>query len=96
MRQGFIDTPWRDHKIIIVEMNETSERGPGQWALNTDLSKDPKFLEELEDQWKYFALAKDKFSSKLVWWDRAKVMVKTIAMIYSIHNKTNSIRILHM
>ena len=43
MRQGFIDTPWRDHKIITVEMNETSERGPGQWALNTDLLKDPKF-----------------------------------------------------
>ena len=87
MKQGFIDTPWRDHKIITVEMNETSERGPGQWALNTDLLKDPKFLEEVEDQWKYFAQAKDKFSSKLVWWDRAKAMVKTIAMIYSIHKK---------
>ena len=87
MRQGFIDTPWRDHKIITVEMNETSERGPGQWALNTDLLKDPKFLEEVEDQWKYFAQAKDKFASKLAWWDRAKAMVKTIAMIYSIHKK---------
>ena len=60
--------------------------GPGQWALNTDLLKDPKFL-EVEDQWKYFTQAKDKFSSKLVWWDRAKAMVKTIAMIYSIHKK---------
>ena len=40
MRQGFIDTPWKDHKIISVEMNETSERGPGQRALNTDLLKD--------------------------------------------------------
>ena len=72
MRQDFIDTPWRDHKIISVEMNETSERGPGQWALKTDLLKDPKFLEEVEDQWKYFAQVKDKFSSKLVWWDREK------------------------
>ena len=27
MRQGFIGTPWKDHKIITVEMNETSERG---------------------------------------------------------------------
>ena len=71
MRQGFIDTPCRDHKIISVEMNETSERGSGQWALNTDLLKDPKFLKEGEDQWKYFAQAKDKFSSKPVWWDRA-------------------------
>ena len=87
MRQGFIDTPWRDHKIISVEMNETSERGPGQWALDTDLLKDPKFSEEVEDQWKYFAQAKEKFSSKLVWSDRAKAMVKTIAMIYSIHKK---------
>ena len=68
-------------------MNETSERGPGQWALNTDLLKDPKFLEEVEDQWTYFALAKDKFSSKLVWWDRAKAMVKTITMTDSIHKK---------
>ena len=56
-------------------MNEISERGPGQWALNTDLLKDPKFLEEDEDQWKYFAHAKDKLPSKLVWWDRAKAMV---------------------
>ena len=87
MRQGFIDTPWRDHKIITVEMNETSERGPGQWVLNTDLLKDQKFLEEVEDQWKYFAQAKDKFASKLAWWGRAKAMVKTIAMIYSIHKK---------
>ena len=68
-------------------MNETSERGPGQWALNTYLLKDPKFLEEVEDQSKYFAQAKDKYISKLVWWDRAKSMVKTIAMIYSIHKK---------
>ena len=44
MRQGFIDTPWRDHKIITVEMNETSEKGPGQWALNTDLLKGSKIL----------------------------------------------------
>ena len=66
MRQGFFDTPWRDHKIITVVMNETSERGPGQWALNANLLKDPKFLEEVEDQWKYFAQAKDKFFSKLV------------------------------
>ena len=87
MRQGFIDTPWRDHKIITVEMNQTSERGPGQWALNTCLLKDPKFLEEVEDQWKYFAQAKDKFSSKLVWWDRAKAMAKTITVIYFIHKK---------
>ena len=36
--------------IISVEMNETSERGPEQWALETDLLKDPKFLEEVEDQ----------------------------------------------
>ena len=63
MREGFIDTPWRDHKIITVETNETSERVPGQWALNTDLLRDPKFLEEIEDQWTYFAQAKDKFSS---------------------------------
>ena len=68
-------------------MNETSERGPGQWALNTDLLKDTKFLEEVEDQWKYFVQAKDKFCSKLVWWDRTKAMVKTIAMIYSIQKK---------
>ena len=87
MRQSFIATPWRDHKIISVEMNETSERGPGQWVLNTNLLKDPKFLEEVEDKWKYFAQVKDKFSSKLVWWDRAKAMVKTITMIYSIHKK---------
>ena len=71
-------------------MNVTSERGPEQWALNTDLLKDPKFLEEGEDQWKYFSQAKDKFYSKLVWWDRAKAMVKPIVMIYSIHKKKQS------
>ena len=68
-------------------MTETSETGSGQWALNTDQLNDPKFLEDVEDQWKYFAQAKDKFSSKLVWWDRAKAMIKTIAMVYSIHKK---------
>ena len=65
MRQGFIATPWRDHKIVSVEMNEASEKGPGQCALNTDLLKDPKFLEEVEDQWKYFSQAKDKFLQNL-------------------------------
>ena len=44
MRQGFIDTPWRHHKIISVVMNDTSERGPRQWALNTDLLKGSKVL----------------------------------------------------
>ena len=61
MRQSFIDTPWRDHKIISVEMNETSEMGPGQWALSTDLLKDPKFLEKVEDQWKYLPRPKTNF-----------------------------------
>ena len=63
-------------------MNET----PGQWALNTDLLRDPKLL-EAEDQWKYFAQAKDKFSSELIWWDRAKAMVKAIPMFHTIHKK---------
>ena len=86
-RHVFIDTPWKDHKIIALDINEPYERGPGQWALNNELLKDANFLREIEEQWLYFRQAKRKFSSILEWWDRAKELVKTIAIMFSIQKK---------
>ena len=33
---NFIKTPWNDHKVVQVEVSNSTERGPGQWALNTE------------------------------------------------------------
>ena len=37
LKQNFKETPWDDHKIVVVELSQSMDRGPGQWALNTDL-----------------------------------------------------------
>ena len=87
LKQNFKETPWDDHKIVVVELSQSIERGPGQWALNTDLLRDTNFLTEVEKQWSRFSELKNDFTSKVEWWDRAKAMVKTIAMIFSIHEK---------
>ena len=42
---------------------------------------------EVEKQWSRFSELKNYFTSKVEWWDRAKAMVKTIKMIFSIHKK---------
>ena len=39
LKQNFKETPWYDHKIVVVELSQSIDRGPGQWALNTDLPK---------------------------------------------------------
>ena len=87
LRQNFKETPWDDHKIVVVELSQSIDRGPGQWALNTDLLRDTKFLTEVENQWSRFFELKNDFTSKVEWWDKAKAIVKTIAMIFSIHKK---------
>ena len=84
---NFIETPWNDHKVVQIEVGDSTERGPGQWALNTDLLKDPSFLHEIRTQWVIFAKTKSEFLTVLEWWDRAKAMIKTIALIFSIHKK---------
>ena len=38
-------------------------------------------------QWAIFAKTNSEFVTVLVWWDRAKAMVKTIALIFSIYKK---------
>ena len=86
-RNNFIDTPWEDHKMFQCDISDETERGPGQWALNTALLKDPSFTEELGKQWKYFQQSKNRFLTLLEWWDRAKALVKTIAIDFSIRKK---------
>ena len=71
---------------MVVELSQSIDRGPGQWALNTDLL-DINFLTEVEKQWSRFSELKNDFTSKVEWWDRAKAIVKTIAMIFSIYKK---------
>ena len=36
-KQNFKETQWDDHKIAGLELSQSIDRGPGQWALNTDL-----------------------------------------------------------
>ena len=87
LKQNFKETPWDDYKIVVVELSQSIDRGPGQWALNTDLLRDTNFLTEVGKQWSRFSDLKNDFTSKVEWWDRAKAMVKTIAMIFSRHKK---------
>ena len=87
LRHSFIETPWNDHKVVQVDISDLTERGPGQWALNTDLLKDPSFFHEIGTQWAIFSKTKSEFRRVLEWWDRAKAVVKTIALIFSIHKK---------
>ena len=49
--------------------------------------KNPSFLHEIGTQWAIFSKAKSEFPTFLEWWDRAKAMVKTIALIFSFHKK---------
>ena len=85
LRHNFIETPLNDHKVVQVEVSDSTERGPGQWAPNTDLLKDPSFLCEIRTQSAISAKTKSEFLTVLEWWDRAKAMIKTIALIFSIH-----------
>ena len=88
LRHNFIETPWNDNKVVQVEVSDSTERGLGQWALNTDLLKDPFFFVKSEHtQWAIFAKTKSEFPTVLEWWDRAKAMIKTIVLIFSIHKK---------
>ena len=59
-----------------MELSQSVDRGPGQWALNTDLLRDTNFLTEVEKQWSRFSELKNYFTSKVEWRDRAKAMVK--------------------
>ena len=87
LRHNFIETPWNDHKVVQVKVSDSTAREPGQWALNTDLLKDPSFLCEIRKQWTIFAKTKSEFLTVLEWWNRAKAMIKTTALIFSIHKK---------
>ena len=84
---NFIETPWNDHKVVQVEFTDSTEREPGQWAPNTDLLRDSSFLREIRTQWAILTQTKSEFLTVLEWWDRAKVMIKTIALIFFIHKK---------
>ena len=80
---NFIETQWNDHKVVQVEVSDSTERGPEQWALNTDLLN--SFLREIGTQWAIFAKTESEFLTVLELWDRAKATIKTIALIFYIH-----------
>ena len=44
-------------------------------------------MREINEKWVDFSHLKTNFSSVSAWWDRAKEMVKNIAIIFSIHKK---------
>ena len=52
-KQNF-KTSCEDHKIVVVELSQSIDRGPGQWALNTDLLRGSNFLTEIEEQCSIF------------------------------------------
>ena len=87
LRHNFIETPWNDHKVVQVDVSDSTEKELGQWALNTDLLKDSSFVREIGTQWAIFAKIKSEFPTVFEWWDRAKATIKTIALIFSIHKK---------
>ena len=64
LRHNFMETPWNDHKVVQVGVSDSTERGPGQWALNTDLLKDSSFL---RTQRAIFAKTKSEFLTVLEW-----------------------------
>ena len=67
LRHNFIDTPLNDHKVVQVDFSDLTEKGPGQWALNTDLLKDPSFVHEIGTQWTIFSKTKAEFPTVLEW-----------------------------
>ena len=87
MRHNFTDTPWKDHKIISLDLSDGSEKGQGQCYLNIELLRDPNFVREINEKWVDFSHSKTNFSSVSEWWDRAIEMVKNIAIIFSINKK---------
>ena len=87
LRHNFTETSWKDHKIISVDLSDTSEKGLGQWVLNIELLRDPNFVREINEEGANFSHSKKNFSSVSEWWDRAKEMVKNIAIIFSVHKK---------
>ena len=56
--------------------------GPGQWALNVNLLKDP-FMKTLEKEWIEFRKIKNEFRSIKDWWDAIKSYIRTIAISYA-------------
>ena len=66
-RHNFIETPWNDDKVVQVDVSESTERGLGLWALNTDLLKDPSFVREIGTQWAIFAKIKSEFPTVPQW-----------------------------
>ena len=45
---NFYKTPWDDHKIYKINIFDNIDIGPGQWALNVNLLKDPTFMKTIE------------------------------------------------
>ena len=70
-----------------LDLSDGSEKGLGQWYLNIELLRDPNFVREINEKWVGFSQLKTNFSSVSKWWDRAKEMVKNIAITFSIHKK---------
>ena len=93
MRHNFTDTSWKDHRIISVDLCDASEKGRGQWYLNIELLRDPNSVREINEQWVDFSHLKPNFSSISEWWDRAKEMVKDVAIIFSIHKSKSNLNL---
>ena len=80
---NFYKTPWDDHKIYKMNISDNIDIGPGQWALNINLLKDPTFMKTLEKEWIEFRKIKNEFGSIKGWWDAVKCYIRTIAISYA-------------
>ena len=58
---NFYKTPWDDHKIYKINIFDNIDTGPGKWALNVNLLKDPTFMKTFEKEWIEFRKIKNEF-----------------------------------
>ena len=70
-----------DHDCVTLTLDfECVRRGPGFWHFNNDLLNDVLFQADIEHFWSEWQNKVHLFDSPLVWWDRAKLHFKTIAI----------------
>ena len=70
-----------DHDCVTLTFDFVCERrGPGFWHFNNDLLSDVLFQAAIENFWSEWQNKLHLFDNPLVWWDRAKLHFKTIAI----------------
>lgn len=86
MNQFVTDTsikpfPHSDHDYVCLTLNcDQVIRGPGYWYFNNQLLSDAAFEAQIKDFWTDWQTKYDDFADPLLWWDKAKMHFKIIAI----------------